>query len=63
MVCESEGKFNIFDQYKLHEDSDKLMIEKYGKWDPNKGMTVHEKNVWKRRSNLKGHHIRYSVLK
>ena len=58
MFGELDGMFKIFDEYKLYEQSDKLMIAKYGEWDPNEGMTVYEEDIWKRRSNLKGHHIR-----
>ena len=59
---ESDSRFKIFDKYKLNAHTDDLMIEKYGEWDPNEGITVYEQNVWKRRSNMKGHHIRYSSL-
>jgi hypothetical protein len=58
MLGVSDGKFKIFDEYKLHEHADKLMIVEYGEWDPNEGMTVYEEDIWKRRSNLKGHQIR-----
>jgi hypothetical protein len=63
MSGELDGTFKIFDKYKLHEHADKLMTEKYGLWDPNEGMTVYEENIWKRRSNLKGRHFRYSGFK
>ena len=56
---ESDGTFKIFDKYKLHVQTNQLMMAKYGEWEPNEGMTVYEENIWKRRSNLKGHHIRY----
>ena len=56
---ESDGKFKIFDQYKLNVHTNQIMIAKYGEWEPNEGMTVYEENIWKRRSNMKGNHIRY----
>ena len=55
---QSDGKFKIFDEYKIDENSNSLMTEEYGSWDPNTGITVYEENIWKRRANLKGYHIR-----
>ena len=63
MLEELDGKLKIFDKYKLHEQTDKIMTEKHGEWNPNEGMTVYEENIWKRRSNLKGRLIRYSGFK
>ena len=56
-----DGKFRIYDQYKIDEYSNLIMSAKYGEWDPVDGLTLYEENIWKRRSNLKGHRFRYVV--
>ena len=56
-----DGRFRIFDEYKIDEYSNFITSAKYGEWDPRAGLTVYEENIWKRRSNLKGHHIRYII--
>ena len=45
MLGESDGKFKVFDEYKLHEQADELEIAEYGEWEPNEGMTVYEKDI------------------
>ena len=50
----------IYDIYKIDERSDVVETVKFGEWDPLLGLTIAEENIWKRRSDLKGHHLRYS---
>ena len=45
--------------YKIDEESDEVDTVKYGTWNNASGLLMIEKNIWKRRSNLKGHHLRY----
>ena len=59
LIEKYDGKFKIFDEYKIDELSSMVFSEKYGEWDPIYGLTVYEENIWKRRSNLQGHHLRY----
>ena len=34
-------------------------IVKYGEWNTLSGLIILEANTWKRRGNMKGHHLRY----
>ena len=44
--------------YKIEKSSRKVELVKYGNWNIDDGVSVQETNIWKRRSNLKGHQIR-----
>ena len=57
-----KGRFEIFDEYKIDEFSNRIFSTRYGEWDPIHGLKIFEKNIWKRRSNLMGHHFRYVNL-
>ena len=48
----------IQDIYKLDELLEKIYIEKYGEWDASKGITIFERNIFKRRSNFHGHEFK-----
>ena len=39
-----------------------IFSTRYGEWNPIHGLKIFEKNIWKRRSNLMGHHFRYVNL-
>ena len=49
----------IHDIYKIDESLTDVELIYYGKWNPtNSTITLPETNIWKRRSNLKGHRLR-----
>ena len=49
----------IRDVYKINETSNMVDMVEYGTWNSSTGMSVKEKNIWKRRSNLKGYTFRF----
>ena len=50
--------YAIYDIYKINENSKDVKMANYGHWNVSNGLKVIEKNIWKRRHNLMGHHIR-----
>ena len=52
--------YTLYDVYKIDEESNVVETVKFAEWDPLNGLTIAEPNIWKRRSNLKGHHLRYT---
>lgn len=52
-------EITIRDIYKIDENSKEIATVNYGVWTPNKGLRIVEPNVWIRRSNFKGHQLRY----
>ena len=50
--------YAIYDIYKINENSRDVKMANYGHWNGTNGLKVIEKNIWKRRHNLMGHHIR-----
>ena len=46
--------------YKIDESESNVMSAKYGEWKSDVGLTVFQRNVWRRRANFKGHEIRYA---
>ena len=53
--------YSIYDVYKINKNSREVEIVKFGDWNTATALTVAEENIWKRRSNLKGHHLRYLI--
>ena len=53
--------YNIYDIYKIDEGSDEVEVRKYAEWKKSIGLQVIEQNIWKRRSDLRGNHLRYIV--
>ena len=53
-----KASYTIYDIYKIDENSEAVKIVKYAEWDVSNGFTIKEPNIWKRRSNLNGHHLR-----
>ena len=51
-------RFDIYDVYKVHENSDDVKTAAYGYWERQTGLMIIQKNIWKRRHNLSGHQIR-----
>lgn len=49
----------IYDIYKIDETSDMVETVKFAEWNASLGLSIVEENIWKRRSDLKGHHLRY----
>jgi hypothetical protein len=49
----------IYDIYKIDETSDIVETVMFAEWDAMSGLSVVEENIWKRRADLKGHHLRY----
>ena len=58
MAIESGGDFTIRDVYKIDKDSNAVLATEYGKWEQGNGITIFERNMWKRRSDFRGHKIR-----
>ena len=50
--------YTIYDIYKIDESSDVVEVVKYAEWNSSNGFNIDEPNIWKRRSNLKGHHLK-----
>ena len=50
---------SIFDIYKIDELENNVDVIEYGTWNPIQGLHVIENDIWKRRSDLKGNHLRY----
>ena len=48
--------------YKIDESESNVMSAKYGEWKSDVGLTVFQRNVWRRRANFKGHEIRYAPI-
>ena len=55
--------YHAYDVYKIDEKSDVVEVRKYFQWNNSIGLYTAEENIWKRRSDLKGFHIRYIDLK
>ena len=53
-----EVGYDIHDIYKIDELSDVVMSVKYGEWNRNTGLTVHQPNIWRRRANFQGFNIK-----
>ena len=52
------SSYSIYDIYKIDENSQTVETRKFAVWNPFQGLSITEDNIWKRRSNLKGHHLR-----
>ena len=55
----TDGNFEIRDIYKIDQFSDNIEIVAYGRWNRAHGISISEENIWIRRSNMKGHELRY----
>ena len=55
----TDGNFEIRDIYKINQFSDNIEIVAYGRWNRAHGILISEENIWIRRSNMKGHELRY----
>ena len=53
-----DNSYSIYDIYKIDENSETVETRKFAVWNPFQGLSIAEENIWKRRSNLKGHHLR-----
>ena len=53
-----KASYTIYDIYKIDENSEVVKTVKYAGWDALNGFSIKEPNIWKRRSNLNGHHLR-----
>ena len=53
--------YSIFDIYKIDEFANDVDLVEYGTWNPIQGLHVIEYDIWKRRSDLKGNHLRYEI--
>ena len=51
--------YSIIDIYRIDEFSEDVDIAEYGSWNPIQGLQIYESDIWKRRSNFKGNHLRY----
>ena len=54
-----DGNFEIRDIYKIDQFSNDIEIVAYGRWNRAHGISISEENIWIRRSNMKGHELRY----
>ena len=54
----ARNTFFIYDIYKIDENSQEVETREFAEWNPLQGLKILEPNMWKRRSNMKGHHIR-----
>ena len=54
----TDDTYKIYEIYKINENSGNVEVNEYGEWNPSEGLTIREKDIWKRRSNFKGHHLR-----
>ena len=52
------SSYSLYDVYKINEFSETVEIREYAKWIPPQGLSVVDDNMWERRSDLKGHHLR-----
>ena len=52
------SSYSLYDVYKIDEFSETVEVREYAKWNPSQGLSVVDDNMWKRRSDLKGHHLR-----
>ena len=52
------SSYSLYDVYKIDEFSETVEVREYAKWIPSQGLSVVDDNMWKRRSDLKGHHLR-----
>ena len=57
-LSKSGNSYTIHEVYKINENSDNVEIHEYGKWSHQEGMSVVNTYIWKRRFDLKGHHLR-----
>ena len=55
--------YNIYDIYKIDERSNEVEVRKFAEWKKSIGLEVIEQNIWKRRSDLRGNHLRYIIKK
>ena len=52
------SSYSLYDVYKIDEFSETVEVREYAKWIPYEGFSVVDDNMWKRRSDLKGYHLR-----
>ena len=52
------SSYSLYDVYKIDEFSETVEVREYAKWNPSQGLSVVDDNMGKRRSDLKGHHLR-----
>ena len=52
------SSYSLYDVYKIDEFSETVEVREYAKWIPSQGLSVVDDNMWKRRVDLKGHHLR-----
>ena len=49
---------SIYDVYKINEASQDVEVTAFGEWSEANGLHILEKEMWKRRRNLKGEKLR-----
>ena len=54
----SDLGFDIHDIYKIDELDSNVMDIQYGEWTQDGGLEIFQRNIWRRRANFKGHHLR-----
>ena len=54
--------YSIFDIYKIDEFANNVDVVEYGTWNPIQGLHVMEYDIWIRRTDLKGNHLRYKII-
>ena len=52
------NRVDVYDVYKIDPKTTNVEVELYGSWAAGPGLVVETENIWERRSNMKGHHIR-----
>ena len=57
-IAENSVRLEVYDVYKVNENSEDVKTATYGYWERQKGLMIIEKNIWRRRHNLLGHQIR-----
>ena len=55
-------KISIYDIYKINTKSNKIDVKDYGEWTPEAGLKVFNGNIWRRRADTKGFHLRYNIF-
>ena len=49
---------SIYDVYKIDKEFGDVQATAFGEWNELHGLTIFEKNMWKRRSNMKHHRLK-----
>ena len=61
IIDEEAASFEIHDVYKIDQQAENIETVRYGKWKKKIGLTIYDRNIWKRRSDLKGYNIRFKL--